>query len=61
MIRWLASTAEIADVEAYALYSMAGSFRITQYADQVASALHVALLLDQERRLHMIVDLRGPA
>jgi acetamidase/formamidase len=41
MIRWLASTAEIADVEAYALYSMAGSFRITQYADQVASAYSV--------------------
>jgi acetamidase/formamidase len=41
MIRWLASTADIAEVEAYALYSMAGSFRITQYADQVASAYSV--------------------
>ena len=41
MIRWLASTAGIDEVEAYAIYSMAGSFRITQYADQVASAYSV--------------------
>jgi acetamidase/formamidase len=40
-IRWLASTVGITDVEAYAIYSMAGSFRITQYADQVASAYNV--------------------
>jgi acetamidase/formamidase len=40
-IRWLAAAAGISDVEAYAIYSMAGSFRITQYADQVASAYSV--------------------
>lgn len=40
-IKWLAAAAGIADVEAYAIYSMAGSFRITQYADQVASAYSV--------------------
>lgn len=40
-IRWLAAAAGIANVEAYAIYSMAGSFRITQYADQVASAYNV--------------------
>jgi len=41
MIKWLAATAGIAEVQAYAIYSMAGSFRITQYADQVASAYSV--------------------
>ncbi|WP_235993778.1 acetamidase/formamidase family protein [Paraburkholderia solitsugae] len=40
-IKWLAATAGISDVEAYSIYSMAGSFRITQYADQVASAYSV--------------------
>ena len=40
-IKWLAATAGITDVEAYSIYSMAGSFRITQYADQVASAYSV--------------------
>lgn len=40
-IKWLAASAGITDAEAYAIYSMAGSFRVTQYADQVASAYSV--------------------
>ncbi|WP_328807348.1 hypothetical protein [Paraburkholderia elongata] len=41
LIKWLAASAGISDLDAYAMWSMAGSFRITQYADQVASAYSV--------------------
>jgi acetamidase/formamidase len=38
VIGWLAGAAQITESEAYALASMAVSFRITQYANQTASA-----------------------
>jgi acetamidase/formamidase len=41
LIKWLAASAGIGELDAYAMWSMAGSFRITQYADQVASAYSV--------------------
>jgi acetamidase/formamidase len=37
-IGWLAAAAQISEAEAYALASMAFSFRITQYANQTGSA-----------------------
>jgi acetamidase/formamidase len=37
-IHWLATAAQIAESEAYALASMAVSFRVTQYANQTGSA-----------------------
>jgi acetamidase/formamidase len=37
-IHWLAAAAQIAESEAYALASMAVSFRVTQYANQTGSA-----------------------
>ena len=38
VIRWLAAATELTPSEAYALASMAVSFRVTQYAHQTASA-----------------------
>jgi acetamidase/formamidase len=38
VIRWLATAAQITEPEAYALASMAVSFRVTQYANQTGSA-----------------------
>ena len=38
LIRWLATAAQITRPEAYALASMAVSFRVTQYANQTGSA-----------------------
>ena len=38
LIHWLAAATELAESEAYALASMAVSFRVTQYAHQTASA-----------------------
>jgi acetamidase/formamidase len=38
VIHWLSAAAQITEPEAYALASMAASFRITQYANQTASA-----------------------
>ena len=38
LIRWLAAATELSESEAYALASMAVSFRVTQYAHQTASA-----------------------
>jgi acetamidase/formamidase len=37
-IGWLAAAAQITEPEAYALASMAVSFRVTQYANQTGSA-----------------------
>ena len=37
-IHWLAAAAQITEPEAYALASMAISFRVTQYANQTGSA-----------------------
>ena len=38
VIHWLAAAAQISEPEAYALASMAVSFRVTQYANQTGSA-----------------------
>jgi acetamidase/formamidase len=38
LIRWLAAAAQITEPEAYALASMAVSFRVTQYSHQTGSA-----------------------
>jgi acetamidase/formamidase len=38
VIRWLAAAVGITESEAYALASMAVSFRVTQYANQTGSA-----------------------
>jgi acetamidase/formamidase len=38
LIGWLAAATELSESEAYALASMAVSFRVTQYAHQTASA-----------------------
>jgi acetamidase/formamidase len=38
MIQWLAAAAQVTESEAYALASMAVSFRVTQYANQTGSA-----------------------
>jgi acetamidase/formamidase len=38
VIHWLAAAAQVTESEAYALASMAVSFRVTQYANQTASA-----------------------
>jgi len=38
VIHWLAATGELSEAEAYALASMAVSFRVTQYANQTGSA-----------------------
>jgi acetamidase/formamidase len=38
VIHWLAAAAQVSESEAYALASMAVSFRVTQYANQTASA-----------------------
>jgi acetamidase/formamidase len=38
LIHWLAAATELSESEAYALASMAVSFRVTQYAHQTASA-----------------------
>jgi acetamidase/formamidase len=38
LIRWLSAAAQITQPEAYALASMAVSFRVTQYANQTGSA-----------------------
>ena len=38
LIGWLSTAAGITEPEAYALASMAVSFRVTQYANQTASA-----------------------
>jgi acetamidase/formamidase len=38
LIRWLAAAAQISEPEAYALASMAVSFRVTQYSNQTGSA-----------------------